>query len=121
MCEFLAKQLWLTTPLAMKSPVPVVMSYIGTSSPSRSTSATRSPSWVPTGVPSIAPGAVLAGSTAWKNLSAWPGLPPSRTPAGAPRRWARSPAASRPSDRSEEISQSAASGSAGQIRRTPSR
>ncbi len=29
-----AKQLWLTTPLAMKSPVPVVMSYIGISRPS---------------------------------------------------------------------------------------
>jgi len=28
-CVGLAKQLWLTTPLAMKSPVPVVKSYIG--------------------------------------------------------------------------------------------
>jgi len=28
-CDFLAKQLWLITPLATKSPVPVVMSYNG--------------------------------------------------------------------------------------------
>ena len=37
-----AKQLWLTTPLAMKSPVPVVMSYSGRSAPSGSTATTPS-------------------------------------------------------------------------------
>ena len=36
-----AKQLWLTTPPAMKSPVPVVMSNIGTSTPSGSIAVTR--------------------------------------------------------------------------------
>ncbi|HEY2602088.1 MAG TPA: hypothetical protein VGI67_11065, partial [Thermoleophilaceae bacterium] len=36
-----AKQLWLTTPLAMKSPVPVVMSYRRIARPRGSTLTTR--------------------------------------------------------------------------------
>ena len=70
MCELRAKQLWLTTPLAMKSPVPVVMSYIGTSSPSGSIAVTRSLASLLMATSSIERFLVIAGSTVWKNLSA---------------------------------------------------
>ena len=118
MCDFLAKQLWLTTPLAMKSPVPVVMSYIGTCSPSRSMPATRRPSPVSTVAASIDRRAVTAGSTVWKNRSASASPPRTRTqarPAG------RSTAKPKPSDSSENTSQPLIAGSAGASRRTPSR
>ena len=64
---FRAKQLWLTTPLAMKSPVPVVMSYIGSSMPSGSIAATRSFASLFSATPSIDRFRVIAGSVAWKN------------------------------------------------------
>ena len=49
-----AKQLWLTTPSATKSPVPVVMSNIGTVAPAGEMSTT---SWPP--------------STVWAPLTEW--------------------------------------------------
>jgi hypothetical protein len=54
----------------MKSPVPVVMSYIGTSSPRDSIAATRSLASPLSATPSIERFLVIAGSTIWKNLSA---------------------------------------------------
>src|SRR2546429_402676 len=69
----------------MKSPVPVVMSYIGTCSPSRSTPVTRRPAPVSTAAASIDRRAVTAGSTGWKNRSASPSPPPTPPPA-RPRR-----------------------------------
>ena len=66
MCVFRAKQLWLTTPLAMKSPVPVVMSYIGISSPSGSIAETRSFASLLIATPSIDRLRVIAGSVVWK-------------------------------------------------------
>src|SRR6201989_1042176 len=74
----------------MKSPVPVVMSYIGTCSPSRSTPVTRRPSPVSTAAVSIDRRVVTAGSVGWKNRSA-PPTPP-RTPAPPPPRPAPAPA-----------------------------
>ncbi len=64
-----AKQLWLTTPLAMKSPVPVVMSYMGTSMPSGLISVTCSSASLLSATPSIERFLVMAGSTVWKNRS----------------------------------------------------
>ena len=67
MCAvFRAKQLWLTTPFAMKSPVPVVMSYIGNSIPSGSIAATRSFASLLIATPSIDRFRVIAGSVVWK-------------------------------------------------------
>ncbi len=67
---FLAKQLWLTTPSAMKSPVPVVMSNIGRSRPSGWTETTPSRAAPLIAVPAIVRLRVIAGSMVWKNLSA---------------------------------------------------
>ena len=75
-CVGRAKQLWLTTPLAMKSPVPVVMSYIGSSTPSGSIEATRRSPANLIARPSSERLRVIAGSTVWKNRSC-SGVPPS--------------------------------------------
>ena len=64
-----AKQLWLTTPLAMKSPVPVVMSHSGNSNPRSSMLTTRRAAWHLSAVPSIDRLRVIAGSVRWKNRS----------------------------------------------------
>ena len=57
-----AKQLWLTTPLAMKSPVPVVMSYRRIVTPRGLIDSTRSPDFVFTASPVIDRLRVIAGS-----------------------------------------------------------
>ena len=51
----------------MKSPVPVVMSYIGNSIPSGSIAATRSFASLLIATPSIDRFRVIAGSVVWKN------------------------------------------------------
>jgi hypothetical protein len=61
-CVRLAKQLWLTTPLAMKSPVPVVMSYIGMRFPSGSIATTPSFACDLIAMPSIDRFLLIAGS-----------------------------------------------------------
>ena len=58
--------MWLTTPLAMKSPVPVVMSYIGISNPSGSTDVTRSRPGNFMARPAIVHLRRIAGLTVWK-------------------------------------------------------
>ena len=78
-CEFRAKQLWLTTPFAMKSPVPVVMSYMGSSIPSGSIAATRSLASLLIATPSIDRFRVIAGSVVWKNRMTSFSPPRSRT------------------------------------------
>jgi hypothetical protein len=78
-CEFRAKQLWLTTPLAMKSPVPVVMSYIGSSMPRGSMAATRSFASLFSATPPIDRFRVIAGSVVWKNRMTSLRPPRSRT------------------------------------------
>ena len=62
-CVRRAKQLWLTTPLAMKSPVPVVMLYIGISTPSGSMLITRRSASLFTAVFSTEHFRRMAGST----------------------------------------------------------
>ncbi len=76
---FRAKQLCDTTPLAMKSPVPVVMSYIGRSRPSGSIEATRRFASLLIAMPSIDRFRVIAGSVVWKNRMTSLRPPRSRT------------------------------------------
>ena len=57
-----AKQLWLTTPLAMKSPVPVVMSYRRIAIPNGRIEVTRSSDFVFSAAPSIVRLRVITGS-----------------------------------------------------------
>ena len=76
---FRAKQLCDTTPLAMKSPVPVVMSYIGSSRPRGSIEATRRFASLLIAMPSIDRFLVIAGSVVWKNRMTSLRPPRSRT------------------------------------------
>ncbi len=119
MWVFRAKQLWLTTPLAMKSPVPVVMSYIGRSSPSGSIAATRSLASLLIAMPSIERFRVIAGSTVWKNRSTSRRPPRSRTQTSPLGRFRGSTTHPKPSDFSEETVQLTISGSVLGIRRLP--
>jgi hypothetical protein len=63
----------------MKSPVPVVMSNSGSSSPSGSTETTPSRALDLNAVPSMVRLASIAGSTVWKNRSRSRSPPTSRT------------------------------------------
>ena len=116
-CVGRAKQLWLTTPSAMKSPVPVVMSYIGMSIPSGSTATTfRRPE------PFIARPRIdrfrgVAGSTARMNRIV-SGSPPRKRTLRTPLGRAGSSTGRNPSRSSERITQSRISGSPLQIRTT---
>ena len=119
MWEFRAKQLWLTTPLAMKSPVPVVMSYIGTSRPSDSMATMRSLASLLMATPSMERFLVMAGSTVWKNLSASRSPPRNRMQISPLGRFLGSTAKSKPNDSSEDVIQLMISGSVFGIRRLP--
>ncbi len=95
----------------MKSPVPVVMSYMGRSRPSGSTETTRRSASLLIAVPAMQRLRVIAGSVVWNNRSISCSPPSSRTYAMPLGRWVRSMTVRKPSDASEDTVQSMISAS----------
>jgi hypothetical protein len=118
-CVLRAKQLWLTTPLAMKSPVPVVMSKSSSSMPIGSIEATRSGASLFSAMPSIERFLVIAGSVVWKNRSTSLSPPSSRTHFMPLDRFRSSITTSNSRDFIDETVQPMISGSVLETRQTP--